>query len=135
MSWVASDPTAFKGQSVGSCQCVAFVEEAAHTPTTANWKRGKRVRDNNVPSGTAIATFDADGTYGNHVDGRSHAAIYVVGQADGLLVWDQWKTPDDTHPVSQRVIQFRGGVGEPVNDGDQFYVIEPASGSSSTEPI
>ena len=75
-----------------------------------------------VATGTAIATFDPDGRYGNHTDGRSHAAIFVAEQGDGLLVWDQWVH----HPVSQRIIHFRGGAGEPVNNGDQFCVIEQA---------
>jgi hypothetical protein len=122
MSWVASNPEAYKGQAVGNGQCVAFVETAAQTPRTADWKRGVLVRGNDVPRGTAIATFDDDGTYGNHTDGTSHAAILVAEQDDGLLVWDQWKN----HPVSQRTIHFRNGAGDPVNDGDQFYVIEQA---------
>ena len=122
MSWVARDPSSYAGQSVGNGQCVAYVEAAAETPTTASWKQGELVKGGDVPSGTAIATFDPNGTYGNHTDGRSHAAIFVSQQDAGLLVWDQWVG----HPVSQRVIHFRAGQGEPVNDGDQFHVIEQA---------
>ena len=40
--------------------------------------------------GTAIATFDPDGRYGNHTDGRSHAAIYLGQDATGIRVIDQW---------------------------------------------
>ena len=68
----------------------------------------------------AIATFDPDGRYGNHTDGRSHAAIFMEQVDDGLLVWDQWHD----QPVHQRVIRFRGGEGRWVNDGDRFFVIE-----------
>ena len=122
MSWVATNPEADEGQVVGNGQCVAFVVAAAQTPHTASWKQGALVRDGAIPTGTAIATFDEDGSYGNHTDGTSHAAIFIELRPAGLLVWDQWVG----HPVSQRVIHFRDGNGEPVNDGDQFYVIEQA---------
>ncbi len=127
MSWVAANPQSYDGQTVGDGQCVAFVEAAAGTPTTAGWQRGQLVKGNAVATGTAIATFDPDGTYGNHTDGRSHAAIFVSEQPDGLLVWDQWVAQPVNHSVSQRTIHFRDGQGLAVNDGDQFYVIEPKS--------
>ena len=73
-----------------------------------------------IPAGTAIATFDPSGTYGNHTDGRSHGAIYVSQNADGVLVYDQWTG----QPVHQRTIHFRNGSGSAVNDGDQFYVVD-----------
>lgn len=72
--------------------------------------------------GTAIATFDPDGRYGNHTDGRSHAAILVAEHGDGLRVWDCWKG----HPVAQRTIRWHGGQGKASNDADQFYTIESA---------
>ena len=78
------------------------------------------VRGNAISTGTAIATFDPDGTYGNHTDGRSHAAVLHEELPQGLLVWDQWLH----HPVAPRLIQFRNGTGAAVNDGDQFFVIE-----------
>jgi hypothetical protein len=121
MSWVAQAPATYVGQKVGTGQCVAYVERAAGTPPTGQWKRGLLVKGNPVPQGTAIATFDDDGTYGNHTDGRSHAAIFHEEVAEGLNVWDQWST----HPVTPRLIRFNGA--EPCNDGNQFYVIEAAS--------
>jgi hypothetical protein len=120
MSYVAASPETYVGQVVGDGQCVAFVKAASGAPNTAAWAQGVQVRGNNPASGTAIATFDPDGTYGNHTDGTSHAAIYVSQDGNGLLVWDQWTG----QPVHQRTIAFRGGVGKPVNDGDAFYVIE-----------
>jgi hypothetical protein len=112
----------YLGKAIGTGQCVAFVELAAKTPNTAAWKRGRIVaEDMTIPEGTAIATFDPTGTYGNHTDGRSHGAIYVsqvTGQ--GLAVYDQWLG----QPVHQRTIHFRNGAGLAVNDGNQFYVIE-----------
>jgi hypothetical protein len=122
MSWIAPAPEGYAGEVVGNGQCVAYVETAAQTPHTSQWKRGAPVRDGDVGTGTAIATFDPDGSYGNHTDGRSHAAIFVEQQDAGLLVWDQWKG----HPVAQRVIHFHDGEASPVNDGDQFCVIEQA---------
>jgi hypothetical protein len=86
MSWIAPAPETYAGEAVGNGQCVAFVETAAQTPRTAEWKQGALVRDSDVATGTAIATFDPDGTYGNHTDGRSHAAIFVEQQDDGILV-------------------------------------------------
>ena len=112
----------YLGKAIGSGQCVAFVEMAAKTPTTAAWRRGRLVAgDTTIPEGTAIATFDPQGTYGNHTDGRSHGAIYVSQVAgQGLDVYDQWLG----QPVHQRTIHFRNGAGLAVNDGNQFYVIE-----------
>lgn len=121
MSWVAGSPSDYKKTVVGDGQCVAFVVKAASMPHTAAWKRGDLAKGGVVVSGTAIATFDDDSTYGNHTDGRSHAAIFIELQDGGLLVWDQWVG----HSVDQRVIKFRGGSGKPVNDGDAFYIIEP----------
>lgn len=69
--------------------------------------------------GTAVATFDPDGRYGNHLDGRSHAAVLLAVNADGLLAADQWIG----QVVHERVIRFRGGQGDPANDGDAYYVI------------
>lgn len=80
------------------------------------------MRETDCAPGTAIATFDPNSKYGNHTDGRSHTAILISNNSDGLLVADQWKG-QTTH---ERVIRFKGGSGDPVNDGDQFYVIELA---------
>lgn len=122
MSWIADDADAYAGQVVANGQCVRFVQECAGLPHTSRWHPGEPVRGAAIEPGTAIATFDPDGRYGNHTDGRSHAAIFVAETADGLLVWDQWVR----HPVAQRVIRFRGGNGRRVNDGDAFCVIEGA---------
>ena len=91
-------------------------------PPTVEWRCGTLVKGSAAAQGTAVATFDPDGTYGNHTDGRSHAAILQQITPDGLLVWDQWTG----HPVAPRLIRFKGGEGEAVNDGDQFHVIEQA---------
>jgi hypothetical protein len=109
MSWVATAPSSFDGKVVGDGQCVAYVQQAAGAPHTSSWRRGRLVRGNSVPQGTAITTFDPNGTYGNHI-GRSHAAILHDQHPNGLLVWDQWLH----HPVAPRLIHFRDGAGLPV---------------------
>ncbi len=120
MSWIAESPARYVGQAVGNGQCVAYVQAAAGAPNTGQWKRGALVKGGGIAQGTAIATFDPDLTYGNHVDGRSHAAIFHEEHPEGLLVWDQWFK----HPVSPRVIRFSDTDGLACDDGNAFYVIE-----------
>ena len=110
---------AYNGRVVGNGHCVAFVRQVAGAPHTSQWRRGDHVRSSPPPAGTAIATFDPDGTYGNHTDGRSHTAILLEVRSDGLFVRDQWVG----RPVATRLIRFRGGQGDPVNDGDAYYTI------------
>jgi hypothetical protein len=121
MSWIAEYPESYAGQRVHNGQCVRYVQECAGAPHTSRWRCGRKVRGaGDIEPGTAIATFDPNGRYGNHTDGRSHAAIFVEELDAGLLVWDQWAG----HLVSRRTIRFRGGTGRAVNDGDRFSVIE-----------
>jgi hypothetical protein len=122
MSWIAKNPEQYAGQVVGTGQCVGFVEKAANTPTTPSWKEGRKVQgDMSIAPGTAIATFDPNGEYGNHTDGRSHAAIFEEQTATGLLVWDQWVG----QPVHMRLIRFKPpGDGTNANNGIAFSVIE-----------
>ena len=120
MAYVAPCPEKYSGQVVGDGQCVVFVEAVSGAPHTALWKQGALVKNSTIAVGTAIATFDPNGTYGNHTDGSSHGAIYVGQNAAGLQVWDQWTG----QPVHQRTIRFQGGAALPANDGDMFYVVE-----------
>ena len=111
------------GSVVGTGHCVPFVREATGAPITTQWRSGAKVRDNpDLAVGTAIATFDADGRYGNHTDGRSHAAVLIAVRDNGLLVVDQWLG----QIVHQRVIRYRNGGSDAANDGDQYHVIEAA---------
>lgn len=122
MSYIAKNPGNYAGQVVRTGQCVPFVEAASGSPVASSWTRGIQVKNNAIQTGTAIATFDPNGRYGNHTDGRSHAAIFVSQDAAGILVWDQWIG----QPVHQRTIRFQGGARgvKPNNDGDAYYVIE-----------
>ena len=124
MPYISTTHKRCYGAVIGNGHCVALVRECAGLPHTSAWRQGKPVRGSGTSHapGTAIATFDPDGTYGNHTDGRSHAAILISENSDGLLVCDQWKG-QSTH---ERVIRFRNGSGDAVNDGDQFFVVELA---------
>jgi hypothetical protein len=120
MSFLAKHPERYLDQAVDGGQCVAFVRKVAGAPHTSYWRPGVPVAMTDIATGTAIATFDRSGRYGNHTDGRSHAAIYVQTHGAGIRVWDQWKG----QPVHQRVIRWKDGVPPACDDASQFYVIE-----------
>jgi hypothetical protein len=107
------------GQSVGSGQCVAYVQAVTDVGLTRTWTQGAQVLGNSdIPVGTAIATFDAGGKYANAVDGSSHAAIYLGQDANGgIRVADQWLG----HNVSERVISPSGSTQ--ANSASAFHVI------------
>jgi hypothetical protein len=116
-TWAAVSPETFLGRVVGNGHCAAFIRASADAPHVSEWRRGESVRTAaELPKGQAIATFDADGRYSSRT---GHAAILIARHADGVLVWDQWKG----HPVQQRVVRYRGGQGDAINDADQFYVV------------
>jgi hypothetical protein len=46
----------------------------------------------------------------------------LAEKTDGLLVMDQW-TGQHVH---ERLIRFRDGRGDAVNDGDRYWTIEVA---------
>lgn len=120
--FVAVNPQRFLTQSVGDGECVAFVRAASGAPHTSAWRQGRAVKGHHaLAAGTAIATFDPSGRYGNHTDGRSHAAIYLRQDNASLVVLDQWRRPK-VQAVHERNINFGGAT--PVNDGDAFFVIQ-----------
>ena len=121
MQWEAKNPGSFAGKVVGSGQCVDYVRQATGAPHTSNWKKGDQTRSI-WPSGLAIATFDTNDKYANAIDGSSHTAILISVLIEGLRVWDQWVG----HPVAQRTIRFKSGVGLPCDDGDRYYAVETA---------
>jgi hypothetical protein len=122
MPFIARNPERYLGKTVGTGHCIAYVRETSGAPITTQWRRGDPVRGSGCAPGTAIATFDPSGRYGNHVDGRSHAAILIAETDEGLLVCDQWIG----QLVQHRTIQFRNGEGKAADDGDRFYVVEMA---------
>ena len=121
--YVAARPEAFDGRVIGAGHCVDYVKAAASVPRTAAWREGARVRGNpQIPRGTAIATFEPDGSYTSETG--NHAAIYLDQDDDGIWVYDQWRG----QPVHKRLIPFEGGSGakrgSKSNDGRRFAVIE-----------
>ena len=121
MPHVASAHERHVGSSIDDGHCVAFVRKVTGLPPTSLWRRGDPVQGTSLAPGTAIATFDPGGTYGNHLDTRSHAAILHAVHDDGsITVFDQWVG----QPVQQRVIRNRGGAGGAANDSSRFDAIE-----------
>ena len=121
--YIAARPETFEGRVVGAGYCVDFVKAAAGVPRTAAWQEGAAVRGNpHIAPGTAIATFDSDGTYTS--ESGNHAAIYLYQDDRGIWVYDQWRG----QPVHKRLIRFEGGSGikwgSKSNDGRRFAVIE-----------
>lgn len=110
----------YLGETVGGGQCVRFVQKVAGAPVTPKWRAGPKVRGNDaIPPGTAIATFERDGTYTSAPG--NHAAIYIGQNETGILVYDQWRD----QPVHQRLIRFAGGADRKSksNDADFYHVI------------
>jgi hypothetical protein len=121
--YIAASPEAFEGEVIGAGHCVDFVKAAAGVPRTPAWREGAAVRGNpHISRGTAIATFESDGSY-TSVSGN-HAAIYLSQDERGIWVYDQWLG----QPVHERLIPFEGGSGakwgSKSNDGRRFAVIE-----------
>ena len=121
--YIASRPEAFEGSVVGAGHCVDFVKAAAGVPRTAAWQEGAEVHGNpHIARGTAIATFESDGSYTS--ESGNHAAIYLYQDDRGIWVYDQWQG----QPVHKRLIRFEGGSGgkwgSKSNDGRRFAVIE-----------
>ena len=108
---------------VGAGYCVDFVKASAGVPRTDAWQAGAQVRGNpHIAPGTAIATFESDGSYTS--ESGNHAAIYLYQDDRGIWVFDQWQG----QPVHKRLIRFGGGSGSKwgskSNDGTRFAVIE-----------
>lgn len=122
MPFIAEDPYLFLGEKVDNGQCMRHVQIVANVTHSSTLRRGDWVRSATAPYGTIIATFDPDGTYGNHTDGSSHIAILVSRDNEGLRVVDQWSG----QPVHERLIRYKNGSGPACDDGDQFYVVETA---------
>ena len=118
MAYIATNPAGYLGQVVGTGHCVPYVQTCACAPQARLWKEGTKAKSAlTLQTGTAIATFK-NGMYPNNSTGN-HAAIYISQDAIGIWVYDQWIG----QPVHKRLIRFKGGMGDAVNDGDAYSVI------------
>ena len=126
--WVAAGADAAHINEKVRKGCVAAVKALTGAPETAKWRRGKKVKGNNIPPGTAIATFPVekdDEPFGF----KGHAAIYSFQTEGCLHVYDQ----HENKRFSWQMIRFQCG-GYVSNDGEAFYVIETMQDSSTTDP-
>jgi hypothetical protein len=99
--YIAARPEAFEGRVIGAGHCVDFVKAAAGLPRITAWREGAPVRGNpHIARGTAIATFEPDGSYTS--ESGNHAAIYLSQDDRGIWVYDQWRG----QPVHKRLIRF-----------------------------
>lgn len=119
----------FPASDPGSHECVALVKKLCGAPQTSAWKRGVKVQGNgaSISAGTAIATFNASGSYDSASSGN-HAAIYIGQTSQGIVVYDQWaeRPTRPEQPVHERLIKFSAGTTPDSNDGSTFQVIEHA---------
>lgn len=124
--YVGTDPRQWIGQnSVGTGECVPLVQQATGAPRSTQWRRGALVQGNaNIRPGTAIATFDSNGSY----DG--HAAIYLGQDEHGIQVIDQWNIRHrDGRIVRQRqpgarTLYFGDPHHDRVDRGEAYHVVE-----------
>ena len=127
---VAENWQKYKGRKkyVRNGHCVMLVLDAVPTlGNTVHWARGAHVYGNtSLEPGTPIATFEDSGVYGNRRRGRSHAALYLDQDEEGIYVIDQWRPTRKSRGQrpKQRFIPWSGGRGTaPANLGVSYYVI------------
>ncbi len=110
---VNGKPVAYFGESHW---CVALVKNFAKLPDSPQWSQGQQVWGNNLPPGTAIATFDQNGRYPSEIGWNS--AILIRYTSNGIWIYDQWlghpATPDG---------RFIGLTGGRPNNATAYSVI------------
>jgi hypothetical protein len=128
-------------------QCAALVQQYSKVGETKDWRKGEAVKGaNDIPAGTAIATFNDKGRYANAATGN-HAALYIKQDKNGIYVLDQYfytdpKTHEKKHKdAGVRLIRFiseeekarmlkdpkRYGTYSPSNDANAYSVITHVS--------
>ena len=128
--YIATDPTTFVGRDqVGTGECVALVQRATGAPLTSSWHAGEPLDSNPAPPGTAAATFDPDGRYGNHADQTSHALIITEWTPRGFSAVEQFNVKDAAGNIVHRIAprtrfyEFRYTGGKPIDNGSNYRVI------------
>jgi len=131
-NYVADNPQQWDGHGkVGDGECVALVTQATGAPSPASeWRQGAAVRGNpDIKPGTAIATFDGDGRYGNHANGTSHAAIYLRQDEKGIYVVEQYNIREKgvvTGNVSPRekFLPWDDSARNKIGQVENYYVLQ-----------
>lgn len=103
----------YKGECATGVQYV-FAKAGKPLGRTALWKEGVKVKGNNIKPGTAIASFR------NGKFRQDHAAILVKETKNGLIVWDQYKTPPKAW--GKRTLYFKNN-NDHSNNGNLFSTI------------
>lgn len=113
------DALQYAGRYIGRNQeCVALVQELSQgVGHTSTWVPAGGVQGNDIPVGTPIATFNCNGAYCNQ-SGRSHAAIYLGQNSQGIQVLDQWNGSGGS-----RVRTIPWNNGNPYGGGSNYQVI------------
>lgn len=105
----------------GSRECVAAVKKLTGAPQTSLWRRGIKVKGNNIVPGTAIATFPIMLGNGDRFRFKGHSAIFVEYTAKGIWVYDQYPSP--AKPFGKRKLEYLCSSNIS-NDAEAFFVIE-----------
>ena len=114
--FICKDAPVHIGKSLGNGECVDLVKLCSNAPLTRYWKPGKKVFGNDLPPGTAIATF-RKGKYPNK--SGYHAAIYSHQDENGIYAWDQWQG----QAVHLRYIKARQSHKKAGNNASKYRVI------------
>ena len=108
-------------------QCVSFTKFFTGLPCSGCWRAGPKVVGNNVPAGTAIATFDDQGLYPNGPHGNN-SGLYAgpaSSPPNSIIILDQWPG----HNASARTITPKGAT--PSDQSGAYSVITVPYGTKS----
>jgi hypothetical protein len=115
--WVSKAP------ELGSKECVASVKALTGAPQTILWRRGKKVKGNNIFPGTAIATFLKKNNTTNLYSFEGHSAIFRRYTEEGIEIYDQYPSPPKR--FGKRTIPYNTcGAVYAGNNAEAFYVID-----------
>jgi RHS repeat-associated protein len=113
-----------------SPQCVAFTKFFTGLPCSGCWRAGPKVVGNNIPPGTAIATFDDQGLYPNKGHGNN-SGIYVGLSSppyppNSIMMLDLWPG----HNASARTVKPTGATAS--DQSGAYSVITVPYGTKSS---
>ncbi len=114
--YICEDAPTYIGKSIGDGECVDLIKLCSNAPLTRYWKPGDYAFGQDLPAGTAIATF-RKGKYPNK--SGYHAAIYSHQDENGIYAWDQWQG----QAVHLRYIRARQKNRDAGNDASRYRVI------------